>query len=66
MPSSISEPSAERIRLKAEALGFDACGFASVDSPWPAGARLAEFIAEGRHGSMDWMETTAERQARLA
>jgi epoxyqueuosine reductase len=34
-----------------------------VDAPWPAAARLAEFVAAGRHGTMDWMETTAERRA---
>ncbi len=51
------------IRAQAEALGFDAVGFASVADPWPAGARLAEFVAEGRHGTMDWMERTLERRA---
>jgi epoxyqueuosine reductase len=44
-------------------LGFDACGFASVDAPWPASARLDEFVAQGRHGTMDWMATTAKRRA---
>jgi len=43
-------------------LGFDACGFASVDQPWPATARLAEFVAEGRHGEMDWMAQTLARR----
>ena len=53
------------IRDEAAALGFDAVGFARVDAPglWPAAARLAEFVAEGRHGSMAWMETTAARRA---
>jgi epoxyqueuosine reductase len=27
-----------------------------------AGTRLAQFLAEGLHGDMDWMETTAERR----
>ncbi len=51
--------------IRAEALkrGFDACGFARADAPWPAGGRLAEFVAEGRHGTMDWLETTLERRA---
>ncbi|MDB5430925.1 MAG: epoxyqueuosine reductase [Caulobacter sp.] len=44
-------------------MGFDACGFASVEAAWPASARLAQFVAEGLHGQMDWMETTAERRA---
>jgi len=52
-----------RIKSKALDLGFDVCGLASVSNPWPAGARLAEFIDQGRHGSMDWMARTAERRA---
>ncbi len=44
------------------ALGFDVCGFASVADPWPAAARLEAFVAAGRHGSMDWMETTRARR----
>jgi epoxyqueuosine reductase len=51
------------IRERAARLGFEACGFARVDAPWPAGARLAEFVAEGRHGGMDWLEESAERRA---
>jgi epoxyqueuosine reductase len=51
------------IRDQAKALGFDACGFARVDQAFPAGARLAEFVAEGRHGTMGWMETTLERRS---
>ena len=53
----------QAVRDRARAIGFDACGFASVEAPWPASGRLAEFIAEGRHGSMDWMAATAERRA---
>ena len=55
----------ERIRAEAAACGFDAVGFARVDADavWPAAARLAEFVGAGRHGTMDWMETTAERRA---
>ncbi len=51
--------------IRAEALkrGFDVCGFARVDRPWPAGGRLAEFVEAGRHGTMDWMETTLERRS---
>ena len=64
MTTSTSETShAAAIRAAAAQLGFDACGFASVEAPWPAAARLAEFVADGRHGSMDWMARTAERRA---
>ncbi len=53
----------DTIRQAARELGFDACGVARVDAPWPASARLAEFVAAGRHGTMDWIERTAERRA---
>jgi epoxyqueuosine reductase len=59
-----SAPTLEaRIRSQAAELGFDACGLTSVEQPWPASARLAEFIEHGRHGEMGWMATTAERRA---
>src|ERR1700679_2085205 len=63
MTTSTSEAAEDFIRREAKALGFDACGFARVDRPWPASARLAEFVAAGRHGSMDWIERTAARRA---
>jgi epoxyqueuosine reductase len=51
------------IRAQASALGFEAVGFARVDAPWAAGARLSEFVELGRHGTMDWMAETYERRA---
>ena len=63
MTTSISEPLEDRIKAEALRLGFDACGFASVADPWPASARLAEFVENGRHGTMAWMETTAARRS---
>jgi epoxyqueuosine reductase len=63
MTISTSEPIEERIRAQARALGFDDCGFTAVDAPWPAAARLAEFVALGRHGEMAWMAETAVRRA---
>ncbi|MBA4793686.1 MAG: tRNA epoxyqueuosine(34) reductase QueG [Phenylobacterium sp.] len=65
MTTSISDPSTpeDLIRREALALGFDDCRFARADRPWAAGERLFDFIAEGRHGQMSWMETTAERRA---
>jgi epoxyqueuosine reductase len=52
-------------RLKAAAFrrGFDAAGIARADAAWEAGARLAEFVAEGRHGEMRWMEETLARRS---
>jgi epoxyqueuosine reductase len=50
------------IRERSLSLGFDVCRFASASDAWPAGARLAEFVAEGRHGEMDWIEHSLERR----
>jgi epoxyqueuosine reductase len=63
MTTSTSDDLKAAIRKEAAALGFDACGFASAEDPWQAGARLAQFIEDGRHGSMAWMEDTAERRS---
>ncbi|WGM32044.1 tRNA epoxyqueuosine(34) reductase QueG [Brevundimonas sp. NIBR11] len=51
------------LRTKAAELGFSACRFASASEPWSAGERLAHFVEAGRHGDMQWMETTLERRA---
>ena len=63
MPISTSDDPKTLIRERAKALGFDATGFASVQTPWPAGARLAEFVGAGRHGTMDWMQQTLGRRS---
>ncbi|WP_300575462.1 tRNA epoxyqueuosine(34) reductase QueG [Phenylobacterium sp.] len=63
MTTSISESPEDRIRAQALALGFDDCRLARADQPWIAGERLAEFVAEGRHGEMAWLETTLERRS---
>jgi epoxyqueuosine reductase len=43
--------------------GFDVVGITRPDAVPLAGARLQQFLAEGAHGDMIWMETTAERRA---
>jgi epoxyqueuosine reductase len=53
----------DEIRAEALRLGFDACGFASASDAWPNGGWLREFVAEGFHGAMGWMEETLERRA---
>ncbi|MGZ8363500.1 MAG: tRNA epoxyqueuosine(34) reductase QueG [Caulobacteraceae bacterium] len=58
-----SDEAVSAIRAKARELGFDDCRFAALDDAWPASARLAEFVGLGRHGTMEWMETTAERRS---
>ena len=50
----------ERLKTEAARLGFVACGVTrAVDDPLP-GARLAEWLGEGAHGEMGWMEARAD------
>jgi epoxyqueuosine reductase len=51
------------VRTLAIATGFDAVRLASATAPWEAGARLAEFVGQGHHGTMGWMETTLARRS---
>jgi epoxyqueuosine reductase len=51
------------IRAEAERLGFVACGFARADSTSEAGEDLRRWLAEGRHGTMGWMEGRSEQRA---
>jgi epoxyqueuosine reductase len=60
--STEPEAVAARLRASAEALGFDAFGVARLRGGGVQAERLAAFLAAGRHGDMDWMETTAERR----
>jgi len=59
MNTSNARSRADALKAHALALGFDACGVASARDPWPASARLKEFLDEGRHGDMDWMTRAA-------
>ena len=52
----------DRIRREAQRLGFDAVGIAAPDATGAAAARLARFLARGRHGDMDWLAAKAERR----
>jgi epoxyqueuosine reductase len=47
---------------QARLLGFDAVNVTLPERMGAAGDRLMQFLADGRHGDMDWMETTAERR----
>ena len=49
------------IRDRALEAGFDAVGFAAAMHG--AGAELVEFLAQGYHGDMGWLSSTAERRA---
>ena len=48
---------------RARALGFDPVGVTTPDAIPQSGARLAEWLASGHHGSMGWMAATPERRA---
>ena len=52
----------EAIRAEAARLGFVACGFTRADAADQAGSQLLEWIEDGRHGSMEWMETRAHHR----
>lgn len=51
------------LRDRATAAGFHAFGVADASAPWEAGLRLKAFLDAGRHGTMTWMEDTADRRA---
>ena len=53
---------AARIKAEALAFGFDAAGVTTPDAIPQAPERLQAFLAEGRHGSMDWMESRADER----
>ena len=61
MSTSDNSPEA-RLKQMAADIGFADCRICRADEPWAAGARLETFVAQGRHGEMDWMETTLERR----
>jgi epoxyqueuosine reductase len=48
--------------VEAASLGFVACGFARADSVPEAGRNLLQWLSEGRHGSMEWMEARAHQR----
>jgi epoxyqueuosine reductase len=52
----------EAIRAEALARGFDAVGFAEARLADQARTDLAEFLARGYHGEMDWLAAHAARR----
>jgi len=53
----------DRLRDKAFALGFDAFGVCEARLGPDARDRLADFLAEGRHGEMGWLAERMEQRA---
>jgi len=47
---------------QAQALGFVACGVAAAGEDPVRAARLDQWLAEGRHGQMEWMEGRAHHR----
>ena len=69
MTASIKESGLKDSGLKDQVIadarrqGFDAVRVTSPDQMGPAGERLGTFLAQGRHGDMDWMEVHSVRRA---
>ena len=60
----MTEQAKAKIRAWAAAAGFDVCGFTGAGAVAGAAESLSLYLAEGRHGTMDWMtERVAERAA---
>jgi epoxyqueuosine reductase len=53
----------DAIRDQALAAGFDAVGFATPDVGPEAQNRLIQFLSDGWHGDMGWLEAKADRRA---
>ncbi|MFZ1095228.1 MAG: tRNA epoxyqueuosine(34) reductase QueG, partial [Xanthobacteraceae bacterium] len=52
----------QALQDSARELGFDIVGIVTPDSIPLAAERLRQFLAEGAHGDMEWMQTTAQRR----
>ena len=52
----------QRLKDRARDEGFDLVAVASADAPSAWGERLAEFVAQGHHGTMNWMAETLDRR----
>ncbi len=62
MVNSVATIASSRIKKEAAQLGFAACGIApAADDPVRA-ERLEQWLTEGSHGSMEWMEARFEHR----
>jgi epoxyqueuosine reductase len=62
MVAEASPPLEERLEAVARAHGFAAFGIARADAAPQTAARLNQWLAEGCHGDMIWMESRAEQR----
>ncbi len=53
----------QRIHDEAARLGFVTCGFTRASLPPDTAGELHDWIAQGNHGTMGWMEERAEQRA---
>ena len=53
----------EALRAEAKALGFAACGFTGAREDPLRAERFEQWLGEGRHGSMKWMESRKAQRA---
>ncbi|REL37640.1 tRNA epoxyqueuosine(34) reductase QueG [Rhodohalobacter sp. SW132] len=51
-----------KVRQKARELGFDGCGFSRAGKLDKEARRLEQWLNEGRHGTMDWMENNFDKR----
>jgi epoxyqueuosine reductase len=63
-PRFLSDPAALKTALAeaARAYGFDVIGITRPDAIPEAPARLRQFLTEGAHGDMHWLQTSAPRR----
>jgi epoxyqueuosine reductase len=63
-PGLLNDPTGLKASLieAARARGFDVVGITRPDAAPLSKQRLQQFLAEGAHGDMVWMETSAERR----
>jgi epoxyqueuosine reductase len=66
MPLAVLDSPAAKLRAfiarEAKAAGFDQVAITAPDAIPLAAARLSDFVAQGFHGSMGWMEETLARR----
>lgn len=53
---------ADATKTEAARLGFDACGISKAEPLDEEAFRLEQWLLEGRHGTMDWMERNFEKR----
>jgi epoxyqueuosine reductase len=64
MPDTRSEKAAltKALKARAKALGFDACGASRAERLDEEARRLEQWLLEGRHAGMGWMENHFEKR----